>query len=133
MIFIYIGIIISFLGLLTGTCTMGSSDEVIVGVILSLPFYLFGCIRLYSTRYIKISFLLSLPAIPFILWILLWSIELFINTNIHKYPICNWKEGYDFGVLPTKYEYFVAPYFVTISSILMFLVIRLFLQFRKVK
>lgn len=66
-VFLYLAAFNSVLAFTLGTCTQGSADELLGGVI-SLALYLVSAVCLLFARQTRLAFLAILPPLPFIAW-----------------------------------------------------------------
>ncbi|MDA0782493.1 MAG: hypothetical protein O2970_10445 [Proteobacteria bacterium] len=132
-ILIYPALFLTFLGIVTGTCTMASDDVLAGAVIIASPFYIVMFLAMCKTKQHKLNFFLSIPSVPFLLWQAYWFAGLFANTNIKGNSTCTWKMHNNYGVIHSIREYFYAPYFLLITALVLISIYVLFQKYRNYK
>jgi hypothetical protein len=105
-----------------GTCTMGSDDSLLAFIFWQAPILLVAIIGLLWARYPGFNYVASIPAVPFIIFYINWSVGLFKSTNINNKSVCTHKMGYEFGLVYSAREYLYAPYSIYVGLFLLVLI-----------
>ncbi len=112
-----LGIALSWLGTVVGTCTQASADEMWAGIVYALPFYLGGLLVLLRSRPTPSARFLSLPLLAILPPKLLTSLSLFWNTNLKGLAACAWKTGHGFGPAQPG-DFWLAPSYLLADLLL---------------